>query len=146
MAWPADGITDWNPLMKAHVEVDHETDGTHGFVGSKADGEVVPTTTTFLKMAVNGTLTEVFVKVFAGSLSGNSVNVTHGIDDVDKIYQVTAMVWDDQASEYGVYDNRAVSNLSKDFRLTVDSNTVDIASAGEDLADNKYRIMIWYTN
>ena len=36
MAWPADGVTNWNPLMKTYVDAGHATDGTHNEAGLTA--------------------------------------------------------------------------------------------------------------
>jgi len=42
--WPANGTTDWNTVMKANIDVGHDSDGTHKKSQMLTDMEWSPTT------------------------------------------------------------------------------------------------------
>ena len=44
--WPADGTTNWNTVMKANIDVGHDSDGTHKKSQMLTDMEWSPTTIT----------------------------------------------------------------------------------------------------
>jgi hypothetical protein len=93
---------------------------------------------------INGTKTKVYTKYFTGTLDADSATaVAHG-EDFDKILHVSAMVYDDNLTEYAVSDYRLGASSGHGFQINVDATNINLDGVETYIQGNNYRIKVDY--
>ena len=138
--WPADGVTNWNATMKAFVDVEHNTDGTHKVETILTDSEAQ-----YTYADVDGTPTKVYTKYLTGTLDADAETVVvHGITGIDKILSVVAFAYNSSTSKYRVSEVFSPSVAAHKFYVRFDATFVIFSDVGANVQGQKYRIKIDY--
>lgn len=118
--------------IKAYVDLD-----STGSVMHDAEGG-------YDNVDVGGTKTKVYTKYLTGTLDADdSTSVAHGCT-ASKILSVSAILYNDQLSQYVANTSRITVTSTYAFAVRFDATNIIISSVGEYLQGNVYRIKIDY--
>jgi hypothetical protein len=133
MTLPSDGDTSWGTTLNAHINAEHNADGSHN---------IVDATGPYVTSDVNGTDTKVYTKYLTGTLDADAnTNVAHGVTNGDpKILSVSAAAYQDSD---GVVQVRSQTS-AHEFNLSWDDTNIRFTSVGANLQGNAYYIKIDY--
>ena len=99
----------------------------------------------YMYMDVNGTPTKVYSKIITGTLDADaSTNFAHGVGDIDKIYCVSAVIFDNANSVYHSEDYRGPAPDTLSWQLSFNASIIIIDLVGADSQGQKYRVRIDY--
>jgi hypothetical protein len=138
--WPADGVEDWNTLMIAWLNVDHDSDtGLHKTV---ANGVL---------WDIDGTDTRVFTKYLTGTLDSldgeRAQGHAHGLVYTN-ILSVTVAVEEQGQSRFRFMDLKTgtiPSSTTLGIEMYYNASNIIFAGVGTGFEDGDYVIKIEYT-
>jgi len=98
--WPANGEEDWNTLMKANIDVGHDSDGTHKKSQMLTDMNWSPTTEVDNSSSTGVTVIPNVLRIARGqeSINGSSAG-TVTPSGFTKIYHANAIIVEDSNTD-----------------------------------------------